>query len=567
MPPAEWGRPVNNFKIGTRLGAAFALVCAFVIAIGALALGAMSELQASADRIGHDLWAKSRVVARLSDAAMEMSTAVDEAFLAPDAEGARAATARFEEFRSVADEALRTLESQDLDDRDRRLMAAARPLVDEARAAHGRLQALLAAGQREEARASMEGTLDPALDRLEKSCDAFTAHATEEVEAAVAAQDASFATVRSTTIALVLAAFLAAAAIAVLVTRSITGPMARMADIADRIARGDLRETVAAEGKDECARALSAMRAMAEKLGEVIGEVRAGAAALTGASQQVSSTAQNLSQGTGEQAASVEETTSSLEEMNASITQNAESARQTESMAKDGAASAEESGRSVGETVIAMRSIAEKIGIVEEIAYQTNLLALNAAIEAARAGEHGRGFAVVATEVRKLAERSQKAAKEIGGLAGSSMAVAERSGRLIDALVPAIRKTADLVQEVAAASQEQSAGVQQVSKAMGVVDHVTQRNASAAEELSSTAEEMSSQAEALAELVSFFAVRDDAAAVRRPPAKAAAPARVPSPAGRLPAPAPGTRPAAPHELPPAAPARNGAHAEHGFRRF
>src|SRR5262249_15525324 len=209
---------------------------------------------------------------------------------------------------------------------------------------------------------------------------------------------------------------------------------------------------------------------------------------LASAAAQVSATSQTLSQGTSEQAASVEETTSSLEQMSASITQNAENSRQTEQLASRGARDAEDSGRTVKDTVVAMRNIAEKVSIIEEIAYQTNLLALNAAIEAARAGEHGKGFAVVATEVRKLAERSQTAAKEIGGLAGTSVKVAERSGQQLDELVPSIRKTADLVQEVAAASAEQSAGVAQINKAMAQVDQVTQRNASAAEELASTAE-------------------------------------------------------------------------------
>jgi methyl-accepting chemotaxis protein len=245
----------------------------------------------------------------------------------------------------------------------------------------------------------------------------------------------------------------------------------------------------------------------------------------------VSSTSQSLSQGTSEQAASVEETTSSLEQMNASITQNAENSRATEQMAVKGAKDAEESGRTVMQTVDAMKQIAEKVSIIEEIAYQTNLLALNAAIEAARAGEHGKGFAVVATEVRRLAERSQVAAKEISVLSRSSVAVAERSGTLLEELVPAIRKTADLVQEVAAASNEQSSGVAQINRAMSQVDQVTQRNASASEELASTAEEMASQAEALNELMGFFRIngfsgaeRAHAAAMTVHPAQQQAPA-------------------------------------------
>jgi methyl-accepting chemotaxis protein len=213
--------------------------------------------------------------------------------------------------------------------------------------------------------------------------------------------------------------------------------------------------------------------------------------------------------------------------MSASITKNAENSRSMEQMALQGSHDAAESGKSVGDTVTAMKDIAEKISIIEEIAYQTNLLALNAAIEAARAGEHGKGFAVVATEVRKLAERSQSAAREIGGLAGSSVRVAERSGKLLADLVPAIKKTADLVQEVAAASTEQAAGVSQINRALLAVDQVTQRNASASEELASTAEEMSAQAESLQQLVAFFRVdMAEAAAIQsaaaRPAPKASA---------------------------------------------
>jgi methyl-accepting chemotaxis protein len=177
-------------------------------------------------------------------------------------------------------------------------------------------------------------------------------------------------------------------------------------------------------------------------------------------------------------------------------------------MAVKGTKDADESAQAVRQSVDAMTQIAQKISIIEEIAYQTNLLALNAAIEAARAGEQGRGFAVVATEVRKLAERSQSAAKDIGSLATASVDIAQRSGRLLTELVPTIRKTADLVREVTAASLEQSGGVSQINKAMTLVDQVTQRNASASEELASTAEEMSSQAEALQQTISFFKSAD-----------------------------------------------------------
>jgi methyl-accepting chemotaxis protein len=281
-------------------------------------------------------------------------------------------------------------------------------------------------------------------------------------------------------------------------------PMKRIVRAAEAIGAGDLTVDVGAASGDEVSHALEAIRRMAERLREVIRQVKAGADAIGSASGQVSAASEALTQGTGEQAASVEETTSALEEIAASISQNATNSTAMEEMSRRGAAEAAESGRAVGESVVAMKRIAEKIGIVEEIAYQTNLLALNAAIEAARAGEQGRGFAVVAAEVRKLAERSQKAAKEIAAEASTSVGVADRSGKLLDALVPAIQKAADLVQEVAAASQEQSTTVTQINRAMGTVDAVTQRNAAAAEQLSSTAQVMASQAESLRGMVEFF---------------------------------------------------------------
>ena len=294
--------------------------------------------------------------------------------------------------------------------------------------------------------------------------------------------------------------------LSVLVGREVSQPIQHVVRCLRDIARGegDLTKRIDHAAQNEIGAMARWFNEFTDKLSLIIVQVREATVAVANAAQQLSSAAQELSRGTSEQAASVEETTASLEEMHASITQNAENSRRMEQTALQGAKDAQESAETVAESVGAMKTIAQKISIVEEIAYQTNLLALNAAIEAARAGDHGKGFAVVATEVRKLAERSQAAAGEIRALTASSVRVAERSGALLSELVPAIHNTAELVQEVATASREQAAGVAQVNRAMVQVDQVTQRNASAAEQLSSTAEEMTHHAETLQQLMALF---------------------------------------------------------------
>ncbi|HEU5080897.1 MAG TPA: methyl-accepting chemotaxis protein [Opitutaceae bacterium] len=281
-----------------------------------------------------------------------------------------------------------------------------------------------------------------------------------------------------------------------------TEGLRRSAAVADAIANGDLTPEVSLlSEKDSLGHSLTKML---ENLRVIVGKVAAAANNVASGSEELSATAQQLSEGATEQAASAEESTSSMEEMASSVQQNADNARQTDKIASKAATDAKTGGESVAQTVSAMKEIAERITIIEEIARKTDLLALNAAVEAARAGEHGRGFAVVASEVRKLAERSQNAAGEISRLTMGGVKVAEEAGVLLNKLVPDIRKTAELVQEIAAASAEQTTGVNQVSRAMQQLDQVIQQNSAASEEMASTSEELATQAQQLQSSVAFF---------------------------------------------------------------
>lgn len=285
--------------------------------------------------------------------------------------------------------------------------------------------------------------------------------------------------------------------------RTIGGEPKTAANVVRKMAEGKL-DTEIEVAKRYRHSLIGDIAAMRERLIQVISEVSGSSDSLASASEQVNSTSQALSRGASTQAASVEETSASMEEMSASIEQNNENASVTDQMAQQAASDAEKGGSAVKETVDAMKKIAERISVIDDIAYQTNLLALNAAIEAGRAGEHGRGFAVVASEVRKLAERSQVAAQDIGQLASASMDRAELAGTLLEQMLPSISKTADLVQEISAASSEQASGVQQINVAISQVNDTMQQNAAASEQLNATAEEMSTQAQRLQDTVNFF---------------------------------------------------------------
>ncbi len=316
--------------------------------------------------------------------------------------------------------------------------------------------------------------------------------------------------------------------------------MNEITSAAEEISNGnltvDIRERSA---QDKLMQALSAMIA---GLTRTVGDIRSIAGEVAAASQSISTASVQVSKGASAQAAAAEEASSSMEEMVSNIKQNADNAQQTDKIANKSAKDAQESGRSVLEAVAAMKEIANKISIIEEIARQTNLLALNAAIEAARAGEHGKGFAVVAAEVRKLAERSQKAAGEINQLSATTLKVSEKSGEMLEKLVPDIQRTAELVQEITAASKEQDTGAEQINKALQQLEQVIQQNASAAEEMASTTEELTGQSDQLVGALSFFHTDDEGSAHMRrgSGAKAtrqAVPAKPVKPNGHGPAPA------------------------------
>ncbi|GAB6088574.1 methyl-accepting chemotaxis protein [Spirochaeta dissipatitropha] len=412
--------------------------------------------------------------------------------------------------------------------------------------ATGLLRAELRAGNRAEAMDLFENTMMPASDEVFDYFDQMLALANranslrEEIAALVmgqitdemydvmavldslvaindriASESAAAAVVNAQRVILTVSIGMAigvllALILGIILTRMITKPVALGVAFAKTLANGDMTADLSVNQKDEIGVLADALRNMKNKLTEVVREVQSATDNVSSGSEQLSSAAQQLSQGAAEQASSGEEVSSSMEEMSASIRQNSDNAMTTDQLAQKAAKDASSGGQAVSATVEAMKDIAERIGIIEEIARNTNLLALNAAIEAARAGEHGKGFAVVASEVRKLAERSQKAAVEISDVSRRSVSIAEEAGKTISGVVADISKTAELVQEISASSNEQNSGAEQINTALIQLDQVTQQNAGSSEEIASTAEELSAQAEQLKQTMSFFRVEGNA---------------------------------------------------------
>lgn len=498
---------ITELKLATKLTIAFALVSLIALAIGVYA---MIQLKNLGDRSAATY--AEQIVPIRDTGIVNLETAVHlrimyrQSFV-PSKQEREKLTARMREAEVKIKKLMDTHRTANLDPKEEGLLAKYDKAWPKYMDFVGKWQELMNANKIAEAtnlaRVESLGIAFEIQDILRE----FSA---VNDEIALKESKENVATVKAATdflVGMVLAGFLLAIALGWFVTRMVLkqvgGEPSDAVKIVDAVANGDLTVRINVAANDTTSM-LSGIQRMVTKLSGVIDEVVTSSNSLASASEQISATAQELSSSTSQMAASVEETSSSMEEMASTIAQNTENAKVTDGIANKSSVEAVEGGAAVQKTVDAMKDIADKISIIDDIAYQTNLLALNAAIEAARAGEHGKGFAVVAAEVRKLAERSQVAAHDIGKLASGSVELAERAGNLFNSIIPSVKKTADLIQEISAASQEQNSGVKQVNSAIAQITQATQTNSTATQELAATSEEMSSQAVQLQEIVGYF---------------------------------------------------------------
>jgi methyl-accepting chemotaxis protein len=543
---------MRNWKIGTRIGIGLGALLALLLAVGIAGVWGQGQLSGKAmpelrrEARGEGLAARAHVESLL------LRRYEKDYFLnigSPDKQ--RGYLDKWKATAAKLGETMKKLEAGAADAASGQAIATMRQQVAEYGKGFEVVRNELAEGRirtPQEANHAM-GKVKEAIRSFEDVVDGQVSLAASRMDKTTAAAAATAARVRTMIITVMLLALAGFGAVGFVLRQSIVPPILRVLGLAEAVARGDLRTKLQSDSTDEMGRLLAAMAGMSERLVKVIGEVRAGAQAITTASTELSRTSVNVANGTTEQASSVQSASASLQEFSASISQTAEHSRTVEGMANTGAKDAEDGGVAVHQAVAAVKTIASKISVIEDIAYQTNILALNAAIEAGRAGDQGRGFAVVAAEVRKLAERSQVAAGEISGLATQCVEVSERSGRMLASLVPSIRKTAHLIQEVAAASREQAAGVGQINNVMVRVDDVARHNAAACEELSSVASELSAQAGSLHHTIAFFQL---------PPEGHAASVLIPAPLE-------GSRPVGSATPSPAVAGPNGAPGANGHR--
>lgn len=549
-----------RFTIKAKLAAGFGMMIILLIGVAGLGVYSLGNLNQAiteviagpAQRLENSLSANVSILSIL-DAQNNVMLAES-----PDKQGAYAAAgdkarAETEKFLEKGEELAAPENKKDWTGMQQTLQAFI--VIDD------RVRDLARAGNIEAANALSVGSGQDEVNKIRATLDAIVARNQAAMVKADQDTDKQYADTRNLVIGITLAALAIAVAFALWIAIGISAGLSRLMTVANAVAIGDLDERVSIKSNDEIKDLVTvfntmtdnlkitasmadeiangdltvqpkplsdkdtlglSLQSMVERLRGVVGDALSAADNVSAGSQELSATSEQMSQGATEQAAAAEQASASMEEMAANIKQNADNAAQTEKISRQSSKDAEASGEAVNRAVDAMRTIADKIGIVQEIARQTDLLALNAAVEAARAGEHGKGFAVVASEVRKLAERSQTAAAEIGAVSGDTVKAAQEAGDMLQRLVPDIRKTAELVSEISAACREQDIGASQINEAIQQLDKVTQQNAGASEQMSATSEELAAQAEELQTSIAFF--RTDTVGGRAP--TRAAPARV-----------------------------------------
>jgi len=491
-----------RFTVKAKLASAFGVVLLLSMAAGGLAYVKLSEMIDTADSLVSRANRMDRA-AEIEKGILLQVRAEKNLILAPEGEADRfiAEIAKQRETLSKLKEEIQAAASPE-----------GKKLMENFGVAYARMNAVqddaLKTARTDKAKAA-ERSMTEVRKAVAEAMEAANVYVTNvkknmAAQAAQAHEDGNRA--QLLLISAVLASLVIGLIAAIWISLSISRGLGRAVGLAGAVADGDLSQSIKVTSNDEIGDLVTSLNSMVEKLKQIVAEALTAAQNVSAGSQELSASAEQLSQGATEQASSAEEASSSMEEMASNVKQNADNANQTEKIAAQSAKDAEASGVAVGRAVNAMQTIAEKITIVQEIARQTDLLALNAAVEAARAGEHGKGFAVVASEVRKLAERSQAAAAEIGTLSTETVKVAQEAGNMLSKLVPDIKRTAELVEEITAACREQDVGSAQINQAIQQLDKVGQQNASASEQVSSTSEELASQAEQLQSTISFFRI-------------------------------------------------------------
>jgi len=513
-----------RFTIKLKLGLAFGIVVTLLICSSVLGVQSLSTMNDAMSNALQGPVDRLRLAQELQVQQLQQVRQQKNVQLAQSQEEMKAGIAKANAARTEFDTAFAAVVAK-ATEQGKVLWNKLAVLEEDFRRSDDQVKAFVLAGDMTSALKISTGVNRAAVNDIDELLSQIVTMEQTRLHSADEAADEEYSETRLLLVSLSAVASILAVIAAIWIVVSVTGGINRAVIAVRKVSDGDLTEFAEIRSRDEIGTLLEYVNTMIERLRGVVADALTASDNVSSGSQELSSSSEQLSQGATEQASSAEEASASMEEMAANIKQNADNAAQTEKIARQSSKDAETSGEAVNRAVGAMRTIAEKISIVQEIARQTDLLALNAAVEAARAGEHGKGFAVVASEVRKLAERSQAAAAEISTLSGQTVQVATEAGDMLNRLVPDIRKTAELVSEISAACREQDIGASQINEAIQQLDKVTQQNAGASEEMSATSEELAAQAEELQASIAFFKV--DSAQRKSVARAAAAPASRP----------------------------------------